>query len=316
MELRRLRYFVAVAEELHFRRAADRLHLAQPALSQQVRKLEVEIGVDLFHRSRRGVALTPAGSVFLDEARRLLRHADEAARTARNARTGTAGRVRVGHLADSLPSILLRAIAAFAARHPGVELVPETIAARRGVEDVRSGRLDIAVVGLPAPAEGMKVTPFATERTVAAVPDRNLLSGRAEISLAALAETPLVLLPRPTNPAFYDAVLGSCRTAGISPQLIDLSEPQVEHALLLVASGVGIALLPASAADRFRTVGVSFRPLEQPAPTTELALVSRADSAEIPIAGFLRVVADLVDESRRTASVIEATGSPPLTLTA
>jgi DNA-binding transcriptional LysR family regulator len=316
MELRRLRYFVAVAEELHFRRAADRLHLAQPALSQQVRKLEVEIGVDLFHRSRRGVMLTTAGTVFLEEARRLLRHADEAARTARNARTGTAGRVRVGHLADAVPATLLRGIAAFAARHPGVEIVPETVAARRGVEDVRSGRLDIAVVGLPSPLEGLKVTPLATERTVAAIPDRHLLSGRASIPLEALAETPLILLPRPTNPAFYDAVLGGCRTAGISPHLIDLSEPQVEHALLLVASGLGVALLPASAAERFNTVGVSFRPLDPPAPTTELALVSRADSAEVPIAAFLRVVGDLVRDTRRTVSVIEALETPPLHLTA
>src|SRR3954464_6257866 len=93
MELRRVRYFVAVAEELHFRRAAERLHLAQPALSQQVRKLEVELGVELLHRTKRDVALTSAGAVFLDEARRLLRQADEAARTARNARTGAAGRL-------------------------------------------------------------------------------------------------------------------------------------------------------------------------------------------------------------------------------
>jgi DNA-binding transcriptional LysR family regulator len=305
MELRRLRYFVAVAEELHFRRAADRLHLAQPALSQQVRKLEVEIGVDLFHRSRRGVALTPAGSVFLDEARRLLRHADEAARTARNARTGTAGRVRLGHLADAVPQILLRAIAGFAARHPGVEIVPETVAARRGVEDVRTGRLDVAVVSLPAPLDGLKLTPLASEGAVAAIPDRHLLSGRASLSLDTLVDTPLILLPRPTNPAFYDGVLGSCRSAGISPQLIDVSESQVEHVLLLVASGIGVALLPSSAAERYTTVGVSFRPVAA-APLTELAIVSRADSMEIPIAAFLRIVSDLVHDGSRTASVLHA----------
>jgi DNA-binding transcriptional LysR family regulator len=316
MELRRLRYFVAVAEELHFRRAADRLHLAQPALSQQVRKLEVELGVDLLHRSRRGVALTSAGAVFLDEARRLLRHADEAARTARNARTGAAGRIRLGHLADSVPESLLRAIAAFAARHPGVEIVPETMASRRGVEDVRSGRLDLAVIGLPAPVDGLKVTPLATEHAVAAVPDRHLLSGGATIPLSAFADIPLVLLPRPANPAFHDSVLAGCRSAGVSPQLVDLSEPQVEHALLLVASGAGIAILPGSVADRYRTVGVSFRDLDPPVPATELAVISRADSVEIPIAGFLRCVSELDSGGRRTAAVIDALGRPPLELTA
>jgi DNA-binding transcriptional LysR family regulator len=139
----------------------------------------------------------------------------------------------------------------------------------------------------------------------AAIPDRHLLSGRASVSLDALVDTPLILLPRPTNPAFYDAALGACRTAGISPQLIDVSESQVEHVLLLVASGVGIALLPESAAERYSTLGVSFRPIA-PSPMTELALVSRADSMEIPIAAFLRVVSDLVRDVRRTTSVIEA----------
>jgi DNA-binding transcriptional LysR family regulator len=316
MELRRLRYFVAVAEELHFRRAADRLHLAQPALSQQVRKLEVELGVDLLHRSRRGVALTSAGSVFLDEARRLLRQADEAARAARNARTGTAGKVRLGHLADAVPATLLRAIAAFAARHPGVEIVPETVAARRSVEEVRSGRLDVAVVGLPSPVDGMKVTPLGIEYAIAAVPDRHLLSGRAAIPLHALEETPLVLLPRPTNPAFHDAVLGGFRAAGISPQLTDVSVPQVEHALLLVASGAGIAILPSSVADRYSTIGVSFRTLDPPIPATELAVISRADSLEVPIAAFLRIVGELDRDDRRTASVIDGLGRPPLELTA
>src|SRR3954454_20063394 len=147
MELRRFRYFVAVAEELHFRRAAERLHLAQPALSQQVRKLEIELGVDLFHRTKRGVALTSAGTLFLEEAQRLLRHADDAARTARNVQNGTSGRLRLGHLADAIPPILARAIAAFAARNPGIELVSETLQARRAIEDVRIGRLDVAVVG-------------------------------------------------------------------------------------------------------------------------------------------------------------------------
>jgi len=145
VELRRLRYFVAVAEELHFRRAAERLHLAQPALSQQIRKLEVELGVELLHRSKRAVALTPAGAVFLEEARRVLRHADEAARVARDARDGAAGRLRVGHLADAVPASLARAISRFAARHPNVDVQPETLPARRAVEDVRSGRLDVKI---------------------------------------------------------------------------------------------------------------------------------------------------------------------------
>ena len=307
MELRRVRYFVAVAEELHFRRAAERLHLAQPALSQQVRKLEQELGVELLHRTKRGVALTSVGAVFLDEARRLLRHADETARTARNAGAGAGARLRLGHLADAVPAILPRAISAFAVRYPAVEVVPETTSPRRAVEDVRAGRLDIAVVGLPtSTGSGLRTTPFAEERIVAAVADRHLLSGRPTIALSALAETPLALLPRAANPAFHDAVLAGCRAAGVSPPLIDLDEPRVEHALLLVNSRNVVALLPASVADRYAIGGVSFRPVDPPAPTVELALVTRIEPAEAAIAAFLRVVRELDEPIRKVASVLGA----------
>jgi DNA-binding transcriptional LysR family regulator len=311
MELRRVRYFVAVAEELHFRRAAERLHLAQPALSQQVRKLEIELGVDLFHRTKRGVSMTTAGAAFLDEARRLLRHADEAARTARNAQTGTAGRLRLGHVSDAIPPQLPRAIALFAVSNPGIEIVPEAAPARRAIEDVRNGRLDLAVVGLPAQVDGLNVTPFAVERMVAAVPDRHALSGHAEIPLQALATTPLVLLPRATNPAFYDAATAACRDVGISPSLVEMSEALVEHALLLVASGIGVALLPASVGDRYRTVGVSFRPLAPPAPAVELALIARADAAAVSVASFVRIARELDLPSRQVAAAVASVERRP-----
>jgi DNA-binding transcriptional LysR family regulator len=298
MELRRLRYFVAVAEELHFRRAAQRLHLAQPALSQQVRKLELELGVDLLHRTKRGVALTAAGAIFLGEARLLLRQADEAARSAREAGSGKAGRLRLGRLADAMPPVLPRAIAAFASRYPGIEIVPETVQPSRAVEDVRAGRLDVAVVGLPVAADGLKVVPVARESAVAAVADRHVLSGRTSIPLAALGANRLVLLPRATNPAFHDAVLGACRSAEVAPALIDAAESDVEHALLLVASGLGVAVLPGSVADRYAIPGVSFRPLEPPAPAVGLGVVVRAELSEAAVEGFIRLLTELASRPR------------------
>jgi len=293
MELRRVRYFVAVAEELHFRRAAQRLHLAQPALSQQVRKLELELGVQLLHRSKRGVALTTAGSAFLHEARRLLRQADEAARTAQGARDGMLGNLRVGHLPDTLPSLLLRAFARFAAGHPGVNVAPETVTMRRGIEDVRAGRLDIAVVGLPAPVSGLEVTPLVVEGTVAAIADRHPLSGRASVPMDRLAEERVVLLPRSTNPAFFDSVASAFRTAGIAPPVVESAEPTVMHTLLSVAAGLGIALLPSSAAERYSAHGVTFLPLDAPSPTTEIALVTRANADETMVTAFLRIARTL-----------------------
>jgi len=246
----------------------------------------------------------------------LLRHAEETARTARNAGAGASARLRLGHLADALPAVLPRAISAFAARYPAVEIVPETAAPRRAVEDVRVGRLDIAVVGLPVAAAGLQVTPFAEERIVAAVAERHLLSGRAELPLAALAETPLAMLPRSANPAFHDAVLTGCRSAGISPQLIDVDESSIEHALLLVTSRNAIALLPASAAERHTSAGVTFRPLEPPAPTVELALVTRTEPIEAAIAAFLQVVREIDAPARKVASLLERLEENELRLTA
>jgi DNA-binding transcriptional LysR family regulator len=297
MELRRVRYFVAVAEELHFRRAAQRLHLAQPALSQQVRKLELELGVDLFHRNKRTVALTTAGTAFLVEARRLLRQADEATRTAQGAREGARGNLRVGHLPDCLPSMLLRVFARFGVTHPGVHISPETMSMRRAIDDVSAGRVDVAVVGLPAPLGELEATSLGVEGSVAAIADRHPLSGRPSIPLEGLEEEHVVLLPRATNPTFFDGIAAACRGAGIAPTLVESAEPDVMHTLLTVAAGAGIALLPSSAAERYRAHGVTFRPIH-PAPTTEIALLTRPHQNEMMVSAFLRIARELVQATR------------------
>jgi DNA-binding transcriptional LysR family regulator len=261
--------------------------------------------VELLHRTRRGVALTSAGAVFLDEARRVLRQAEEAARAAQDARFGEIGRLRIGLLADAVPSMLPRAIVRFSTRFPGVAVCPETVPARRATEDVRAGRLDIAVVGLPAPVGGLELTPFCEDGTVAAVADRHPLSGRDSIPLARLEETPLVLLPRSANPAFYDGVIAALRDAGLAPILNETAEPQIEHALLSVAGGAGIALLPASAAERFSTPGVRFLPLDPPVPVTEIALVTRPEAKdEALIAAFLGIAREWQEWSSRSSAPV------------
>jgi DNA-binding transcriptional LysR family regulator len=301
VELRRFRYFVAVAEELHFRRAAERLHLAQPALSQQVKKLETELGVDLFHRTRRGVALTRAGVVFLEEARRVLRMADEAARAAQGAASGAVGRLQVGLLADAVPASVPRAIVRFSTRFSGIEVNPETLSARRAIEDVRAGRLDVAIVALPAPVADLKTTFLGKEGTVAALADRHPLSGRAAVPLDRLADERLIMLPRATNPAFYDGVIAVCRDAGFTPTIVETTEAQIEHALLSVAGGAGIALVPASAADRYTTPGVRFLPLDPEGPVCEMALVTRAESNdEALVAAFLSLACEPARPGRIT----------------
>jgi DNA-binding transcriptional LysR family regulator len=301
MELRHLKYFVAVAEELHFRRAAERLHIAQPAVSEQIRKLEGELGVDLFTRTQRNVALTDAGAAMLDEARRVLVQADVARRAAREAHRRSLGHLRIGNLPDALPTELPHLLRRFAAAAPRVRVTFVTGAARSLLEDVRSGRLDLAVTCLPAPVAGMEVATLSREGTVAAVPVGHVWAGESVISLSGLEQTPLVQLARSINPAFYDGVLGACRTAGVAPSLIEISEPSVEQVLLAVASGAGVSLLPASAEARFSTPGVRFVPLAAPEPWCDVAIVADKQPSEITSA-FLRL-AEQTTRPRRLLAV-------------
>jgi DNA-binding transcriptional LysR family regulator len=302
MELRHLRYFVAVAEELHFRRAAERLHVAQPAVSEQVRKLEAELGVRLLDRDHRSVSLTDAGAAMLDEARQVLVQADVAQRAARQAGDRATGRLRVGYLPDALPVSVPRLLRRFSTMAPGARISFETGGARHLLEAVREGRIDVAVTCLPAPIAGLRVVRIGEEQAVAAVPEGHPCSTEAEISLGWLERTPLVQLGRPINPAFYDAVLGACAAAGIAPALVEVDSPSVEQVLLAVAAGTGIALLPASTASRFSAAGVRFRSVAAPAPTCAVAVVARSE-AGTTCTTFLRL-ADQIQPARPVLAAV------------
>lgn len=290
MTLRRLRYFVAVAEELHFRRAAERLHVAKPALSEQLRKLEGELGVPLLTRTHDGVMLTDAGAAMLEEAKHVLRQAAVAQHAAREAHERAIGHLRVGYLLDALPAAVPEALQGFTAAVPGIRVLLETGGTRSLIEDVREERLDVAVICLPAPTSGLRVQSLGEEGIVAAVPDSHPHAAEHQIALKTLVDTPLVQLPRTINPAFYDSVISACNEAGIAPALVEISEPGIEPVLLAVASGAGVALLPASAATRYRTPGVRFHPLAPPSPACEVAIVARVQP-DTTTTAFLRLAA-------------------------
>jgi DNA-binding transcriptional LysR family regulator len=290
MELRHLRYFVAVAEELHFRRAAERLHVAQPAVSEQIRKLEAELGVQLFERTQRSVTLTPAGSAMLEESRRVLRQAETARTAACEAHGRALAALRIGYLPDVLPPALPRLLRRFAAAVPGVRVTLECGATRPLLEAVREGRLDLAAICLPAPINGLRVVPIANEAIVAAVPEDHACAGARALDLGALQHTRLVTLARAVNPSFYDGVLAAFRAAGVAPALLDVAEPTLEQVLLSVASGAGIALLPSSAESRLTTPGVRFTPLAPPVPEYTVALLARRELPP-PAAALLRLAA-------------------------
>jgi DNA-binding transcriptional LysR family regulator len=297
MELRHLRYFVAVAEELHFRRAAERLYVAQPAVSEQIRKLEAELGVRLFDRTHRSVCLTEAGKAFLAEARRVLQLADAAQHAARTASERSRARLRVGYVADVLPSSVPRAFQHLAAGSPAMEISLETGTPLSLIVGVREGMLDAAVVSLPAPTNGLRVTTLGAQSLVVALPAAAARGREGGVTLEHLDPERLIVLQRAANPALHDVVVSLCHSARVAPALIEAAEPRVETVLLEVAAGGGIALLPASVGERYAVPGVRLIELIAAQPVLESAVVTRRDVEHLSTQAFLHVVSHTAKSS-------------------
>jgi DNA-binding transcriptional LysR family regulator len=290
VELRHLRYFVAVAEELHFRRAAERLHVAQPAVSDQVRKLEDELGVRLFDRTQRSVSLTDAGAALLTEARGVLDQAKAARLAAHNARDRATSRLRIGYMPTSLPGIVPRTLQRVAGAMSRLETRLEPGSGLDLIAAVRDERLDVAIVSLPAPREGLRTTPLGNQGLIAALPTARYRALPSGIRLEQLDPGRLVVFPREANRPLYDATIALCRDAGLSPALIEMIDGHVERTLLAVASGSGMALVPESVAERYTAPGVRFVPLDDQLPAIPTAALTRRNTAHIPTVAFLRAI--------------------------
>jgi DNA-binding transcriptional LysR family regulator len=290
MELRHLRYFVAVAEELHFSRAAEQLHIAQPAVSEQIRKLEAELGVRLLNRTKRTVALTDAGTALLAEARRVLQQVEAARLAIEEIRDRGASRLRIGYTPASLPPSVPRALQHLTASMADLKTVMEPGFGQELIAAVRDDRLDAAIVSLPAPTSGLRTTQLGHERGVAAFPASHRHAVQPAIRLEHVAPERIVVLPREANRPFYDAVLVACQNAGLSPSLVETPGTCVEPALLAVASGAGVALLPQSVADRYSARGVRFVPIEGDQPVVAMAALTRRDTTHLPTAAFVRAL--------------------------
>lgn len=274
MELRHLRYFVAVAEEMHFGRAAERLHIAQPPLSRQIRDLEREIGTPLFVRVTRGVEFTAAGLAFLPEARLTLAQAERAQRTAQRAARGEIGRLRIGFVEAATYSGILPDVLGFFRMHlPNIGLsLFEMDAAQQG-EAFRDGRIDLGILHSPPPDADrwLRIEPVYTDPLIAAVPHTHRLATRSRFRLAEFAAEPFLLFPRPVSPVLYDEIIARCRAAGFSPRVVQ--EAAGWHTLTgLVAASVGVAFVPRSV-SLFRRPGVVYRPVRDLAVEMGMAAV-------------------------------------------
>lgn len=300
MELRHLRYFVAVAEELHFRRAAERLHVAQPAVSEQVRKLEAELGVRLFDRTQRNVALTDAGAALLTEAYRVLRQAEAARVAARSA--SDRPRLRIGYVPTALRASIPRTLRRLVAAMPNLQTTIEPGSGLELVDAVRAGELDVAVVSLPVPTAGVRVTLLGEQRAVAVFPVDHEHAVKPHVALERIAPERIVVLPRDADRPLYDAVLAACCAAGNSPTLIEMPDGQVDRILLAVASGAGMAMLPECVAERYADAGVRFVPLEGESPALTTGIVSPSHTEHLPTVAFLRAASRTLDQRPQIAS--------------
>ena len=304
VELRHLRYFVAVAQEGHVTRAAERLGMQQPPLSQQIKALEREIGVQLFRRKARGVELTEAGRGLLADALSVLSRVQEAVEGARRTASGKQGRLRIG-LPPSGPfhPFVPRMIRRFREACPLVSVSMEECLRAELIDGLHAGMLDVAFIRASiAPPEGLDVHLLFDEPMIVALPSTHALAGSgmraAAIRLVDLAAETFIVYARLQGPAFYEATLAACAQAGFSPRL-GQEAPRIISALSLVASGLGVTLVP-STMQSMTMDGVAFRPLHGPVqPKAFLSIAARREAPSAAMRDFVAMVRRAAREEAR-----------------
>lgn len=288
MELRRLRHFVVLAEELHFGRAAARLAMTQPPLSLSIQALEDELGVKLFERTRRAVALTHAGQTFLAEARTVLERAANAVELVRAADRGEVGWLTVGFMASSAYTLLPWVLKDFRKRFPEVRLDLRELTLPQQAEAFRRGEIDVGVLRPPVTDPALQSEIVLDESLIVALPAEHRLAGQQRISIKTLAEEAFVMFPRWQGLVLHDLIVRFCLAHGVTPRIAQ--EASQTHAVLgLVSAGIGIALVPYSS-QRMGLPNVVYRRLKEPTPPVYTAVAWRRNDASPVVAAFLNTV--------------------------
>jgi DNA-binding transcriptional LysR family regulator len=292
MELRHLRYFVTVAEELHFGRAAERLHIAQPSLSKQVLRLEEELGLRLLHRTKRRVRLTEAGKVFFDEACRVLATAEQASEAAKRAARGEMGTLEMGFFSPAIYGLLPEILETYRNRFPDVKMALHEWTSAVQVERLREGRIEIGFMRAPVDDDALITECVFREPIVVALPKGHPLAAWDVVPPKMLANEPFVMVPRHKEPNSFDKYVGLCRRAGFSPRVVQ--EVYQVHAIVgLVATGMGVAFVPASVRILQRP-GVVYRALQDRAAEIGTAVVRRNTDPSPVLRTFLDVLREAV----------------------
>ena len=290
IELRQLRYFVAVAEEMHFGRAARRLHMTQPPLSQAIQALETRLGAEVFHRTRRSVTLSAAGLALLPEARRLLSQAEALPSIAQRAAAGESGSLSIAFVSMADYSVMPQALREFRGAYPLVQIQLHEATTDLQLEMLSTGEIDLGMLVMPLP-DKLKAEfdslPVLSEPLMLALPE-GLVRKRGPVSLTQLADQPLIVFPRRLAPAFHDKILGRFHEAGLTPR-IGQEAIQMQTIVGLVSAGMGIALVPQSVSNLQRP-GVEYRTLKEAGAPIDMGLAWRRDNNSPVLAAFIELM--------------------------
>lgn len=301
MELRRIHYFIAVAEECHFGRAATQLRMAQPPLSQQIKQLEAEMGVTLFTRSTRKVELTAAGERFLGRVRQIVASIDDAVGEAVRVADGTLGTLSIGFTGSATYDLLPSLARVLRAELPGIELdlkgemlTPDQVTA------LLDGALDIAFLRPPVRSADIDVRVLRREPLIAVLPEAHPLAARAKVKLADLRDEPFITYPSHHRSVVYEAVIDACQRSGFAPARVH-EVGETSTLVSFVAAGLGVALVPASV-QHLKITGANYLPLAGNTEEVELALATRADESSPHVARVRARAETLIGGGRRVRS--------------
>lgn len=301
MDHKLMQSFVAVAEELHFGRAAVRLHISQPPLTKQIQQLEQAMGVRLLERTKRKVELTVAGRVFLDEARAVLHQTGQAVELARKAGRGETGHLSVGFIDAAIYSVVPTIVRQFTERYPEVELSLTDLRIPNQVKLVAERQLDIGFVHPPIVHKALRVESILVEPLIVALPETHRLAAETEIALADLAPEALIQFPRSINPSLYDEIVGLCRSSGFSPRIVREATPK-QTIIGLVSVGLGVSLLPACL-ENLRRSGVVYRPIRGRNLSIDTSIIYRREQPSPVLKVFLDIVRETVGTETNPSSL-------------
>jgi DNA-binding transcriptional LysR family regulator len=297
MEFRQLKCFIVVAQELHFGRAAQALHLSQPALSKQIQALENSLEIQLFERTKHTCRLTPAGQKFLEIARRVLHQVEEGIQVTKQVADGQIGRVRIGWTEATLFSLAPNIIRTYRNRYPQVNLIYTSGGTETNVEALRTHQIDVGFVYLPIREPTLSMYPLYEETYIVAIPASHRFARHKQISLQSLANEPLIFYPRSLAPVLYAKFIKSCEQAEFVPNVVQEAE-LAQTRLGLAAAGVGITFVLADM-QNLNAKGVVYRSLIGDFPTLKLAIAWRQTESSSVVHEFLKVLRKTVLSIKR-----------------